>query len=310
MDFSLTKEQLEIQKAAREFAVGEFTERAMEFDREEKFDLKIWKKACDLGFVGANIEEEYDGMGCGMFEHCLITEEFWAVDPGCGLAVLSAAFGSEVVSLFGTEEQKRRVLPEIALGKAIVGTAITEPDAGCDVTSAVTTAVRDGDEWVINGTKMFITNGTIAKYIMLFCQTDPENPSRHDRYSFILLPTDTPGYEPTKIHGKMGIRATDTAEISLKDARVPLENLIGEEGKGFSELMSFFNRTRIHICAQAVGLARGAYEESLAHVKGRKQFGAPLASFQVTQFKLAEMATKIRAARNLYYEAAWLADQN
>ncbi len=309
MDFSLTKEQQEIQKAARKFAVGEFTERAMEFDREEKFDLKIWKKACELGFVGANIEEKYDGMGYGMFEHCLITEEFWAVDPGCGLAVLSASFGSEVVGLFGSEEQKRLVLSRIALGEAIVGTAITEPDAGCDVTGAVTTAVRDGDEWVINGSKMFITNGTIAKYIMLFCQTDPENPDRHKRYSFILVPTDAPGYEPTKIHGKLGIRATDTAEISLKDVRVPLDNLIGVEGQGFYELMDFFNRTRIHICAQAVGLARGALEASIEHTKGRKQFGQPLASFQVTQFKIAEMATKIRAARNLYYEAAWLADK-
>ena len=190
-----------------------------------------------------------------------------------------------------------------------MGTAITEPDAGCDVTQAVTTAVKDGSEWVINGTKMFATNGNLATVLLVFCQTDPENPSRHRQHSFILVPTDTPGYQATKIRGKLGIRASDTAEVSLKDVRVPQENLIGKAGEGFYELMAFFNRTRLHICAQAVGLARAALEESIRHTKGRKQFGQPLASFQVTRFKIAEMATKIRAARNLYYEAAWAADQ-
>jgi alkylation response protein AidB-like acyl-CoA dehydrogenase len=145
--------------------------------------------------------------------------------------------------------------------------------------------------------------------MLIFCQTDPENANRHRRYSFILVPTETPGFKAVKIHGKMGIRASDTAELALSDVRVPRSNLLGKEGEGFYELMSFFNRTRLHICAQGVGLARAALEESIRHTKERKQFGAPLASFQVTQFKLAEMATQIRAARNLYYEAAWRADQ-
>jgi hypothetical protein len=144
---------------------------------------------------------------------------------------------------------------------------------------------------------------------MLFCQTDPENPSRHERHSFFLVPTDTPGYESEKLRGKLGIRASDTAEISLKDVRVPLDSLVGKAGDGFHELMAFFNRTRLHICAQAVGLARAALEESIKYTKGRHQFGAPLASFQVTQFKIAEMATWVKAARNLYYEAAWSLDQ-
>ena len=308
MDFTLTKEQQDIQKAAREFALGEFPERAQEFDRNETFDLDIWRKACELGFVGVFIDEAYGGAGLGFFEHCLITEEFWAVDAGMANAVITASFGAELLGMFGTEEQKNRYLPPLVQGQAITGTAITEPDAGSDVTMAVTTAARDGDEYVINGTKMFITNGDIANYLLVFCQTDPDNPDRHRRHSFFIVETDRPGFEATKMHGKLGIRANDTAEISLSNVRVPASNLVGEEGNGFRELMAFFNVTRLHICAMAVGIARAALEESIAHIKKRHQFGAPLASFQINQFKVAEMATKIRAARNLYYEAAWLAD--
>jgi len=308
MDFTLTKEQQDIQKAAREFALGEFPERAQEFDRNETFDLDIWRKACELGFVGVFIDEAYGGAGLGFFEHCLITEEFWAVDAGMANAVITATFGAELLGLVGTEEQKKKYLPPLVQGQAITGTAITEPDAGSDVTMAVTTAVRDGDEYVINGTKMFITNGDIADYLLVFCQTDPDNPDRHRRHSFFIVETDRPGFEATKMHGKLGIRANDTAEISLSNVRVPASNIVGEEGNGFRELMAFFNVTRLHICAMAVGIARAALEESIAHIKKRHQFGAPLASFQINQFKVAEMATKIRAARNLYYEAALLAD--
>jgi len=309
MDFTLSKEQQEIVKAAREFAKGEFSERAVEFDREEKFDPAIWQKACDLGFVGVFIEEKYEGAGLGFFEHCLINEEMWAVDPGCGLSIASASFGSELICFFGNEAQKQLVLPQIVSGQAIIGTAITEPDAGSDVTGAVTTALKDGEKWVINGSKMFATNGTLAKYLVVFCRTDPDNPVRHQRHSFILVPTDTPGFKAAKIRGKLGVRASDTAELSFNDLRVPVENTVGGEGDGFNELMTFFNHTRLHICGQAVGLARAALEEAVRHTKARKQFGQPLAAFQVTQFKIAEMATRIRAARNLYYEAAWAADQ-
>ena len=309
MDFTLSKEQKDIQKAAREFALKEFPDVAQEFDRNETFDQKIWKRACDSGFVGVSIDEKYGGGGYGCFEYCLITEEFWTVDPGIGMAVLSTTFGSEILLLYGTEKQKELILPKLVNGEAIIGTAITEPDAGSDVTSAVTTAVKDSDEWVINGSKMFITNGDLADYMIVFALTDPENPSRHRRHSFFLVPTNTPGYKATKLLGKMGIRASDTAEISLSDVRVPLSNLIGKEGQGFYELMEFFNRTRLLVCAQAVGAARAALEEGIKHTKTRHQFGVPLSSFQSIQFKLAEMATLARAARNLYYEAAWLVDQ-
>jgi len=309
MDFTLSKEQQDIIKAAREFALGEFPERAQDFDRNETFDLDIWRKACELGFVGVFIDEAYGGAGLGFFEHCLITEEFWAVDAGIANAVITTTFGSELLGMFGTEEQKKKYLPPLVEGKAIMGNAITEPDAGSDVTGATTTAVRDGDEYVINGSKMFTTNGTIANYLLVFCLTDPDNPDRHQRHSFFIVETDRPGYEARKLHGKLGIRANDTAEVFFSDLRIPASNLVGELGKGFKQLMSFFNITRLHICAMAVGIARAALEESTAYIKKRHQFGVPLASFQINQFKIAEMATKIRASRNLYYEAAWLADR-
>jgi alkylation response protein AidB-like acyl-CoA dehydrogenase len=309
MDFTLSKEQQDIQKAAREFAMGEFPDKAQEFDRNETFDLDIWRKACELGFVGVFIPEEYGGAGLGFFEHCLITEEFWAVDAGMANAVITATFGAELLFLYGTEEQKQTFLPPLVEGKAITGTAITEPDAGSDVTGARTTAVRDGDEWVINGSKMFITNGDLANFLLVFCATDPENPDRHRRHSFIVVETDRPGYEANKIHGKLGIRANDTAEVAFSDVRVPAGNLVGEEGMGFKELMQFFNLTRLHVSAMGVGIARAALEEGIAHIKKRHQFGVPLASFQANQFKIAEMATRVRAARNLYYEAAWNADK-
>lgn len=310
MDFTLSKEQRDIQKAAREFAVGEFLpEKAREFDRNETFDLSIWRKACELGFVGVFIDEKYEGAGLGFFEHCLITEEFWAVDAGMGNAVITATFGSELLNLFGTEEQKQKYLPPLVRGEAIMGCAITEPDAGSDVTGAITSAVKDKDEWVINGSKMFITNGTIAKYMNVFCLTDPDNPDRHQRHSFFIVETDRKGFQANKIHGKLGIRANDTAEVSFSNVRIPASNLVGQLGYGFRHLMAFFNLTRLHICAMAVGIARAALEEAVNHIKKRRQFGVPLASFQGLQFKIAEMATMIRAARNLYYEAAWLTDQ-
>jgi alkylation response protein AidB-like acyl-CoA dehydrogenase len=310
MDFTLSKEQRDIQKAAREFALGEFLpEKAQEFDRNETFDLSIWRKACELGFVGVFIDEKYGGAGLGFFEHCLITEEFWAVDAGMGNAVITATFGSELLTLFGTEEQKQKYLPPLVQGQAIMGCAITEPDAGSDVTGAITSAVKDKEEWVINGSKMFITNGTLAKYMNVFCLTDPDNPDRHQRHSFFVVETDRKGFQANKLHGKLGIRANDTAEVSFSNVRVPASNLVGQLGYGFRHLMAFFNLTRLHICAMAVGIARAALEEAGNHIKKRQQFGVPLASFQGLQFKIAEMATMIRAARNLYYEAAWLTDQ-
>lgn len=308
MDFELTAEQKDIKRAAREFAQKEFPPIARECDQKEEFDLKVWQKACELGFVGVFIPETYGGVGLGYLDHCLITEEFWRVDPGCGQAILSTTFGSEMLILFGNEEQKNKYLPPLVSGEAIMASAITEPDAGSDITAAVTTANPEGNGFRISGSKMFITNGNLAQVVLVYCLTDPQASSVHNRHSVILVETNSPGFQATKIHGKLGIRASNTAELSFKEVAVPASHLIGQPGKGFYQFMEFFNRTRLHICAQAVGVAQGAMEQALRHVKQRKQFGKTLASFQVTQFKLAEMATKIEAARNLYYKAAWKVD--
>ncbi|MBW2056721.1 MAG: acyl-CoA dehydrogenase family protein [Deltaproteobacteria bacterium] len=309
MDFELSEEQRDIIKAAREFAEGEFPDLAQECDRSEEFPKGVWKKACELGFVGVFIEETYGGAGLGFLEHCLINEEFWRVDPGIAGSVLSATFGSEMIQLFGNEEQKTRWLPPLVRGEAITGAAITEPDAGSDVASVKTTATLENDEYVINGNKMFITNGTIADFLQVLCLTEPEAPSRHDRFSVITVETDRKGFEANKLTNKLGIRASDTAEISFSDVRVPRGNLVGTPGRGFQQLMTFFDHTRLHICAQATGLAQGAMEQAIDHVRQRRQFGKALASFQAVQFKIAEMATRIEAGRTLYQKAAWLVDQ-
>lgn len=309
MNFELTDQQKDIIRAAREFAEKEVSEVAKECDEREEVPVSVWKKACGLGFVGVFIDEKYGGPGLGNFEHCLIIEEFWRVDPGCGAAIIGSSFGSEMILLSGNEDQKRLYLPPLVKGEARTGAAITESDAGSDVSSVTTSAVKEGDEYVINGNKMFITNGTIANYLVVLCLTNPENNSRHNRHSVLIVETDRKGFEATKIKNKLGIRASDTAEISFENVRVPGKNLVGEEGKGFQQFMGFFNLTRVHVCAQAVGIAQGAMEKAIKYTKERKQFGKTLASFQNTQFKIAEMATRIAASRSLYYQAAWMADQ-
>jgi alkylation response protein AidB-like acyl-CoA dehydrogenase len=309
MNFDLTDEQKDIIKAAREFAEKEFPQVSHECDREEKSPKDLWKKACDLGFVGVFIPETYSGAGLGYLEHCLINEEFWRVDPGIAHFILAGTFGSEMILLFGTEEQKKKYLPPLVGGKAITGAAITEPDAGSDVSSVKTAAILDGNEYVINGAKTFITGGTLANFLLVLCVTEPHVKSRHDRFSVMIVETDRKGFEANKLKNKLGLRASDTAEISFSDVRVPKENLVGAAGRGFQQFMVFFDHTRLHVCAEAVGLAQGAMEQAIKHVRKREQFGKPLASFQVTQFKIAEMATRIEAGRNLYQKAAWLLDQ-
>ena len=310
MDFDLTKDQEDIRKAAREFAEGEFPEIAQECDQQEKYPRKLVTKAAELGFIGLNFPEEYGGSGYGYLEKCLITEEFWRVDPGLGSVLISATFGADMVDLYGTDEQKKKYLIPLTQGEAVMGSAITEPDAGSDVAAITTEAKKEGTEYIINGNKTFITNGTVASYFNVICLTNPENPSRHRKHSVIIVERDRKGFETTKLHHKLGIRASDTAELYFEDVRVPQKNLIGEEGKGFYQFMKFFNITRIHVGAQGVGIAQGAMEKAIAHAMSRTQFGKTLSSFQAIQFKIAEMATRIQAARNLVYEAAFKADKD
>jgi len=305
----LTSEQRDIKQAAREFAEKEFKERAKEFDETESFDLSIWKKACENGFVGTFIKEEYEGAGLGYFEHSLIAEEFWRVDPGCGQAVLSCTFGSEMIQAFGSEELKKKYLPPLVRGEAIMGFGITEADAGSDAAGIKTRAEKKGDKYIINGSKMFTTNGSLANYLLLLCLTDPDEKNTHKRHSAILIDTNQPGYEASKIHGKLGIRASNTTEISLSNIEAPITNLVGKEGQGFYQLMDFFNKTRNHVAAQGVGVAQGALELAISHVKKRKAFGGTLSRLQGIQFMLAEMATRIESARSLYWRAAHSVDK-
>jgi alkylation response protein AidB-like acyl-CoA dehydrogenase len=305
MDFRLTHEQLDIKRAAREFAEKEFTPELMEeCDREEKYPFEIVKKARDLGFSTIKIPEEYGGIGLTLLEEALVTEEFYRVSPGIGNACLSSTFGTELLILFGNNDQKGRYLKWITERHAISAMATTEPEAGSDVANVKTKIIKEGDEWVINGTKTLITNGSICDFALVLGRTYEEE-KRHHGLTFAIVESKMKGFKATKIRNKLGLRASDTAEISLKDVRVPNENILGEAGKGFYYLMEFFNHTRPRVAAQAVGIAQGAFDIAMKYVKERKQFGKPIAAFQHTQFKIAELATRIQAARLLAYQAAW-----
>jgi alkylation response protein AidB-like acyl-CoA dehydrogenase len=304
MDYQFSKEQQDIKSAAREFAEKEFKEVAREHDLKEEFPFDVWKKACKLGLVGCFIPEEYGGAGYGVTELCCIAEEFFRVDPGCGMCMVSVAVGSEVILLFGDERQKRTYLPPLTNGEMITGIAITEPDAGSDTLSASTSAKKTGNNYVINGSKTFITNGGIADFLVVYCKTNPEESKPSNQFSMIVVETNRSGYESNKLKEKMGMRATDTSELSFTDVKVPSENLVGVEGEGFPYLMKFFNRTRIMVAAQSIGLAQGAMERAIVHIKKRRQFGEALSEFQANRFKVAEMATMIEAARSLTYKAA------
>jgi len=309
MDFDLTAEQRDIKQAARDFATGEFTEVARDYDLNETFPSNILRKARKLGFIGLFVPEKYGGPGFGFLEHALVLEEFWRVDPGIGQQLCSVTFGAEELLLYGTEEQKNKYLPPIFEAEGIMGFAITEPDAGSDTASATTTAARDGGGYVINGSKVMIGNGTVATFLLVFCLTNPNETAKTSRHSIIIVETDTKGYDADRMEGKMGIRCSDTAMVYFTDVRVPLENLLGEEGNGFIQLMNFFDRSRAYVAAHGLGLAQGAMDMAIHQARQRVQFGRPLGSFQATQFKIAEMATKIESARNMVYKSAWLLDQ-
>ncbi len=307
VSFQFSKEQEYIRKAAREFAEKEFTpELAMKCDREEKFPEELFRKCAELGFHAVAIPEEYGGGGYGPIEQMIVMEEFSSVNPGLGLACLIPTFGMEILLLHGSEEQKEKYIPKVAEGKWIMGMANTEPDAGSDSASIKTRAIKEGDEWILNGTKMFISNGSIADFILVTARTGEvtDVKERHKGISYFIVETDSEGYRATPIKGKMGIRATDTAEVSLRNVKVPSENLVGQEGMGFYYMMEFFDITRVWVAAQAVGIARGALNLAIEYTKQRKAFGMPLATFQYVNFKIAELATKIEAARTLAYRAA------
>jgi len=309
MDFDLTKEQQIIQKAAREFARGEFPAVARDLDINEGYPAEIVKKAKKLDLIGLFIPEEYGGPGLGFLEQAMVLEEFWKVDPGIGQQLSSITFGAEELLLFGTEEQKKKWLPPLFDGDAVMGFAITEPDAGSDTAAATTTAVREGNEYVINGSKVMIGNGTVGTFMLVYCLTSPDEERKTARHSILIVETDRKGYKADPMHGKMGLRASDTSAVYFNNVRVPRENLLGAEGGGFIQLMKFFDHSRAYVAGHGVGLAQGALDMAIKHIKGRRQFGRPIGSFQATQFKIADMATKVETARAMVYKSAWLLDQ-
>lgn len=310
MDFELNKSQKEIQKAAREFAKGEFDKAlALELDIRHEFPTKIWKKAADLGFIGIHYPEQYSGQSLGILENVIIAEEFCSTDSTIGSALILAALGSECILRFGSEELKRKFLPPVAEGQMLSASAFTEPGRCSDLSFLDTTAVRDGDEWIINGTKTFVPNGGRAGFYCVLCQTDTTIEPSYKGISIILVEADRQGMTAIDVGPKMGLHMMAAAEVNFKDVRVPASNLIGEEGNGFDQAIEFFEESRILVAAQALGTARGAYERALAYVKQREQFGKKISQFQVTQHKIADMATKIELARLVTHKAAWSFDQ-
>jgi len=308
MDFSLPDELEAVREEVRRFGEDEIEPVATQHDVEETYPHEVMDEAAKMGLTGAHLPVEYGGTGYSPVEMAVLVEELFAIDPGIALCIVSAAFGADAILEFGTEEQKEDYLTPIAEGDAVMGTAISEPQAGSDVTSIDTSAEKDGDGWVINGNKMWITNGSVGDYFVIMTETDPEVEDRYSGFSQILVEADRAGFTAEKITGKLGIRASDTAELILDDVRVPEENLIGTRGMGFLQLMQFFDETRTMVAAQGVGIAEGATDRALAYAQEREQFGKPISDFQAIQHKLADMHTQTEAARLLTYKSAWSID--
>ena len=311
MDFELNREQKDIQKAVREFVKGEFKKDVIAaLVEKHEYPVKIWKKAAELGFIGIHFPEKYSGMGLGCLENILVAEELARGDSTVGTCILIADFASEIILHFGSDAQKSKWLPKVAQGQCLSCGAFTEPNHGSDITRVETTAVKDKNEWVIDGSKIFITNsGPLTGFYCVLCQSDPNASPTYRGLSLILVEADRPGLSTQDVGPKMGISLTYTAEVVFKSVRVPTENILGKENQGFYHLMEFFDESRILVAAQALGTAQGGFDRALDYIKRREQFGKKIAQFQVNQHKVADMATKIECARLLTYKAAWNFDQ-
>jgi len=310
MNFELTAEQEEIRMAVRKFAEKEFThEKAREYEEKYEFPWELYRKAAKLGFIGASLPQEYGGQGLGCIEECIIAEELYRVDSTLGEIRSGVGFAA-LIERFGTKDQKEKYLPRICNGEIVCAMALTEPEHGSDagVAGLNTTAIKDRGDWVINGTKTFITCGNIAEFIIVCCLTDRDASPLYRGISQIIVEKGTPGLDAEPLKPKMGMRAAPQAQLSFHNVRVPLSNLLGQENRGFHQIMSYFDFSRVPIAAAAVGIAEGAFEKALKYSTERVQFGQPIHRYQFTQWKIAEMAIKIEAAKLLTYKAAWLID--
>ncbi|MFZ2492602.1 MAG: acyl-CoA dehydrogenase family protein [Thermoanaerobaculia bacterium] len=307
MDFRLTDEQRQIQQMVRDFAETEVKPHVMEWDEAQKFPLETVKKLGELGMLGAIFPEEYGGAGLSYIDYVNIIEELGVVESGVALTVAAHnSLCSGHIFLAGNEEQKKKWMPKLTTGEWIGAWALTEPGSGSDASGMRTVAVKDGSEWVLNGTKNFITNATYADISVVLAVTD-RNDQKHGITAF-AVEMDRKGIRPGKKENKLGMRTSDTAELVLEDCRVPEENVLGKIGYGFIDSMKILDGGRISIAALSLGVARGAYEAARDYAKQRIAFGKPIAEFQAIQFMLADMATEIDAARLLTYRAAAIKD--
>ena len=308
MYFQLTEEQNLIRETVRSFAENELAPSAAERDENERFDRELmFDKVAELGLAGIVFPEEYGGAGADYLCYAIAVEELSRVCASTGVT-LSAhlSLGANPVWLFGTEEQKQTFLTPMAEGTKLGAFGLTETGAGSDAGGTKTFATRDGDEWILNGNKIFITNGGDAETYIVFARTD-KDAQKHHGISDFIVEKDTPGFSFGKKEKKMGIRSSPTCELVFENCRIPVDRLLGKEGEGFKIAMKTLDGGRIGIAAQALGIAQGAYEEALKYARERKQFDQPITNFQAVQFILADMATRIEASRLLVYQSAWRA---
>jgi alkylation response protein AidB-like acyl-CoA dehydrogenase len=308
MDFELPESHLMLRDTLRQFCEEKVKPRAREWDRSGRFPLEVVRELGRMGVMGMLVSEEYGGAGMDKLALAVAVEEIARYDGSLALTVASHnGLGSSHIRVFGTPEQKRKYLPRLASGEWLGAWALTEPGAGSDAASIKTTAVRDGDDWVLNGTKTFITQGSVGQVCVVLASTDPKR--RQKGITAFILEKGMKGFRQIPMHGKLGMRSSDTAELVLEEVRVPDSQRLGEVNLGFTGTMSILDSGRITIGALGVGLARGALEESIRYAKEREAFGQPIANFQAISFMLADMAMETSAARWLVYHAATLADR-
>ena len=307
MNFQLTREQELVKQMVREFALNEVKPIAAEIDETERFPMENVEKMAKLGMLGIPFSKEYGGAGGDTLSYIMAVEELSKVCGTTGVIVSAhTSLCASLIDQFGTKDQKEKYLTDLATGKKLGAFGLTEPGAGTDAAGQQTVAVKDGDNYILNGSKIFITNGGVAETFIIFAMTDKSKGTRG--ISAFIVEKDFEGFSIGKKEDKLGIRASSTTELVMSNCIVPKENLIGQEGKGFGIAMKTLDGGRIGIAAQALGIAEGAFEEAVNYMKERKQFGRPLSAFQGLQWMIADMDVKIEAAKHLLYKAAWLKD--
>ena len=311
LNYDLPEEAVMIRDSVRDFAENVIKPKAKELDDKEEFSPEITKQMGELGLFGFCVPEEYGGNGIGYLPYMVAVEEIARID-GSQAATVAAhnSLGIGPLFYFGNEEQKKKYLPQLCTGEKIWGFGLTEPDAGSDAGGTKTRATKEGNEWVINGSKIFITNASSDSCLGVIVQAiTGKRPDGKKEYTCFIVEQETPGFEAKTMHEKLMWRASITSELFFEDCRVPEKDILGKRGEGFHQMLDTLDKGRLSIAAMGLGCAQGAYELALKYAKERKQFGKPISTFQANAFKLADMAVEIEAARNLLYKAAWLCDQ-